>query len=779
MAFWLAAARKGQDSDWIQRFDPRFWTVNFPRPMMAAATAIAPDALRVDVRFLTRGDLAGVIWESEDRFDHPLLSYSTDRDYSRTTLTFRWRSGGVIPLDAVNGPTLTIEGRDAAGAPRTWYVRLWNYARSGTPTDARIEIPFADLKGGFLLPAEADPVHTAAIDRMFISLVAPAYAPGSTEALASPVEGWAELSDLRCDGERAMLPIGDAMVPPHGLSCATAYDDSCNLTPARMVRNVLALGYRGSLLHYVGMSHFQTLKSEGAAFLVDPAAPALCTPARAWHENFLASARDAGFSPILSFSYECLAQHCPAAWQQLAFDGTAARTGWVPPSALLSPANATAMAWLAKVARALVDLLKAASLPVRVQIGEPWWWVDGDGRIYLYDAAAKTAFGGNPPDIASLRSNLTAAQLGLLDSAGALLAASTLALRDAVRAEAAPGAAEVLLLAYLPALLAPPIPEARRANMPVGWHAPAFDRLQLEDYDWLTGGADGLRAGAYAATQARLGYPVSAQDYLAGFVLHSAERLAWRRIDAGADEARARGVTDTFIWALPQICRDGFVRLPDFGEDDSMQAFDDLAYPLSLGLGTSVTPEFSTNVTVTASGHERRNSLWSDARLRFDVGAGVRSEADLGTLVAFFRARRGAARGFRLRDPIDFSSNGMNGTPTGLDQRIGTGDGSRTAFPLTKQYGGGDEPQVRRITRPVAGSVKVSVDGALLATGWTLDPLGVINFAAPPAAGAVVRAGFLFDVPVRFAEDHLQVSGATFAAGEAPSVPVIEIREDA
>ena len=33
MAFWLAAAREGQDTDWIQRFDPRFWTVNFPRPV--------------------------------------------------------------------------------------------------------------------------------------------------------------------------------------------------------------------------------------------------------------------------------------------------------------------------------------------------------------------------------------------------------------------------------------------------------------------------------------------------------------------------------------------------------------------------------------------------------------------------------------------------------------------------------------------------------------------------------------------------------------------------
>jgi uncharacterized protein (TIGR02217 family) len=61
--------------------------------------------------------------------------------------------------------------------------------------------------------------------------------------------------------------------------------------------------------------------------------------------------------------------------------------------------------------------------------------------------------------------------------------------------------------------------------------------------------------------------------------------------------------------------------------------------------------------------------------------------------------------------------------------------------------------------------------------GWTLEPLGLIQFAAPPAAGAEVTAGFLFDVPVRFAEDRVEVNRATFLAGEAPSVPLIEIRE--
>lgn len=207
-----------------------------------------------------------------------------------------------------------------------------------------------------------------------------------------------------------------------------------------------------------------------------------------------------------------------------------------------------------------------------------------------------------------------------------------------------------------------------------------------------------------------------------------------------------------------------------------MLHFDDLPYPLALGRDATIMPEFSTSVSVTASGYERRNSLWSNARLRFDVGPGIRSEAELGVLLAFFRARRGAARGFRLRDPSDFSSNAMTAAPTLSDQELGTGNGIRAEFPLVKHYGEGDARQERRITRPLANSVVVSIDG-VLSTDWTLDPLGVVVFASPPAPGKVIRAGFLFDVPVRFAEDKLEIAGAAFAAGEAPSVPVIEIRE--
>ena len=202
MSFWLARDRKGQHSDYIQRFDPRFWTINFPRPMMASVVTTAPDALRVDCTFFHEGELAGLIWESEDRLDHPLLGYETQRDYAHCVLRFRWRSGGVLALDVPHGPTLTIEGRDAAGQTRAWYVRLWNYA-SGTPSDAQIELPFSALQSGYGLPGEA--VHPADIDRMFISLVPQGYIEGSEAVLSAPIDGWAELTALSCEGENASL----------------------------------------------------------------------------------------------------------------------------------------------------------------------------------------------------------------------------------------------------------------------------------------------------------------------------------------------------------------------------------------------------------------------------------------------------------------------------------------------------------------------------------------------------------------------------------------------
>lgn len=590
------------------------------------------------------------------------------------------------------------------------------------------------------------------------------------------------MSEISTDGGGAVLEIGDILVPEHGLSMATAYDDSFNQTPERLLRSIRALGYRGAINHYLGMSHYFRLQTLGEGLYVSLSAPqeneefaAINRPCVAWHRDFVTRAKDLGDEVILSLSYELFDAHCWNDWKQRAENGDPALTGWEPPSALLSPAHSGAMSYLQAVARAFTAIARDAGSAIRFQVGEPWWWIMTDGRICLYDDAATTAFGEVGVSIPDIRGSKTQAQQDMLDMAGVLLAQSTADLMSAVKDEAGGAAVETLLLAYLPTILDAAAPEAIRANLPVGWSSPAYDVLQLEDYDWvIAGDYAATRRGVTAATE-RLGYPVDQQHYFSGFVLASEESFIWRNMVNALDAADARGTDTRFVWALPQIARDGFVYFRE--EDDEMNAFDDVPFPVAIGLGASVSPSFSTGITTSLSGHETRNSNWADARLEYDVGPGVRDEEELGKLLSFFRARRGAAKAFRLRDPSDFSSNGMIGAPTALDQLIGIGDGQQILFPLIKSYGAdSEEPQVRYITRPESETIVVAVDGSE-ANDWTFAALGQIEFSQPPAAGSEITAGFLFDVPVRFGEDRLDISCATFQAGDIPAVPLVEVKE--
>lgn len=761
MGYWLAETRTVQEAGVISRFDPAYWTVDFPRPMMASVVTTGADALRVDCVFYRQDDLAGLIWASEDRFDHPLLRYDTVRDYRDCTLRFRWRSSGIRALDATHGPVLTIEGRDADGVARAWYVRLWHYA-TGTPEDAEVVIDFASVVGGYTLPEDGVPVWAGDVDRMFVSLVPPDYAEDGG-LLAAPAEGWAEMSAIRCDGSGSVLGVGDVVLPEHGLRIASGYDDSYHLTPERLLHNALRLGYRGALVHYVGMSHYFRLERSGDGLFVSLGGGVLNVACAAWHRDFAARAGALGYDPVWSLSYELFDAHCWGDWKQRAADGSPALTGWAPPSTLLSPAHVGAMAYLQAVARAFVGIGRAAGGRRRFQVGEPWWWVTVDHRICLYDDAARAALGGNPPVIDDVCGELDAARRALLDRAGALLAASTAALVAAAR-EA--GAEEALLLAYLPTILNADSPEVKRANLPVGWARPAFDVLQLEDYDWAATGNVRATARGVAAAGERLGYPVDEQHYFSGFVLRPEDRGQWRAIATAADAARGRGVADTFVWALPQVLRDGFTY---FEEEGAMEAFDDVRFPLALGAEAEVMPETSTAIAVAAGGHEARNVDWAEPRTRYDVGPGVRSQADVALLLDFFRARLGPARAFRLQDPFDHATAVVPGYG---DVLLGIGDGVTTRFALVKRYG----QMVRRITRPVAGSVRVGV-GGVETQGFAVGDGGVVLLDSAPDKGVAVTAGFTFDVPVRFAEDRLQVARATHGAGIAASVPLIEVRE--
>ncbi|MGD9815053.1 MAG: TIGR02217 family protein [Hyphomonadaceae bacterium] len=207
-----------------------------------------------------------------------------------------------------------------------------------------------------------------------------------------------------------------------------------------------------------------------------------------------------------------------------------------------------------------------------------------------------------------------------------------------------------------------------------------------------------------------------------------------------------------------------------------MSAFHDVALPLPFALGATGGPERRVDIVTLGSGREARNTPWAHGRRRYDIGGAVRTLDDLHTLIAFFEARRGKLHGFRFRDPFDYKSSAPSAAIAATDQLIGAGDGAATSFALIKTYGAGASAYVRPITKPVAASVRVAFDGEEVETGFSVDALtGLLTFAEPPPEDAAISAGFLFDTPVRFDTDRLDLSIDGFAAGRAVSAPLIEI----
>lgn len=208
-------------------------------------------------------------------------------------------------------------------------------------------------------------------------------------------------------------------------------------------------------------------------------------------------------------------------------------------------------------------------------------------------------------------------------------------------------------------------------------------------------------------------------------------------------------------------------------------AFHEIRFPANLSFGSVGGPERRTEIVTLANGFEERNTPWAHSRRRYDAGMGLRSLNDLEVLIAVFEARSGQLHGFRWKDWSDYKSCPPSASPGPLDQLIATGDGVTTVFQLQKTYVSGLQSYARPIRKPVFGTVQVAVseDPKIEGQEFTVNvETGEVNFVLPPELGTRISAGFEFDVPVRFDADSIQTSVASFQAGDAPKVPVVEVR---
>lgn len=191
-------------------------------------------------------------------------------------------------------------------------------------------------------------------------------------------------------------------------------------------------------------------------------------------------------------------------------------------------------------------------------------------------------------------------------------------------------------------------------------------------------------------------------------------------------------------------------------------SFVEAQFPTDISYGATGGPMFLTDVVTTVSGHEQRNSKWSQARARYNVASGVKTEAQWQALIAFFRARRGKAVGFRFKDWSDYQAINQPLQSLGDD-----------AYQMVKRYVSGAVVSERVITKPVAGTVKLYRNSLLQASGWSVDTAtGIITTALT----GTLTVDYEFDVPVRFDTDELALSMDSFNAGSWNNIPLIEVR---
>ena len=200
-----------------------------------------------------------------------------------------------------------------------------------------------------------------------------------------------------------------------------------------------------------------------------------------------------------------------------------------------------------------------------------------------------------------------------------------------------------------------------------------------------------------------------------------------------------------------------------------MASFDEIQFPTDISWGASGGPEFSTDIVVINSGFEERNQNWATARGRWNVAQGIRNQTDMDTLIAFFRARGGRARGFRFKDWTDFKI---------VDVELGVGDASKTVFQFIKKYTSGLITETRNLLKLVSGTVTVYLDDVAQGSGFTLDlNLGTVTFSVAPGVGVRVDADAEFDIPARFDTDHMPARLLSSNVLDWPSISLVEIRQ--
>lgn len=183
------------------------------------------------------------------------------------------------------------------------------------------------------------------------------------------------------------------------------------------------------------------------------------------------------------------------------------------------------------------------------------------------------------------------------------------------------------------------------------------------------------------------------------------------------------------------------------------------AFPGCPNYGYTSEPMYSTVVTQSSNGRERRIRLWDRPLCRFNFNI-VEMEAVIQDILEYFHSIGGRDCGFRFKDSADYLSCKTGETPAANDQPIiPVTVGSDSFFQLFKEYKAGTRSQLRKISKPVATTIKIANAAGVeqVSSKWDLDETTGIVVPNGTFVGVPTFWGGEFDVPVRFDSDSLPI----------------------
>ncbi|AWD90669.1 hypothetical protein [Pseudomonas phage Nerthus] len=325
-----------ENHEWerIPMFDGRLWFAIFQRPSKSAIRNSLTDGFTLTTKLFNNTHIAQAVFNIDGNEYLPrhnkLKSFVTaeERNFTGFQLAFTltMTENTYRTADLPFGASLTFTTSDG----KEWYVRMWQYANEDTSTATKVDVvlDMDNLYTGFgPLDEFRQKVPVTDLQRLSINVVdedfyqiggydeeGVEYEPLEEAAIKQPKLGDVVISNIRCTRK------SDGMVKTHArgkpmkadgtpyqtdLGIATSFDDIANTSPRRVVEDMYALGYRGIINHYMGISNYPKLVyyEDTGQFQLSKT-ECLDEVVRLWHEDFLQQCIRLNFECIIAVSME-------------------------------------------------------------------------------------------------------------------------------------------------------------------------------------------------------------------------------------------------------------------------------------------------------------------------------------------------------------------------------------------------------------------------------------------------------------------------------------------